>query len=50
MLPTSVFEMFERGEFDVATVVYNRFKSVIAQVPTEMQIIPLPVPEVNERG
>jgi F-type H+-transporting ATPase subunit gamma len=46
-----VFEMFERGEFDVATVVYNRFKSVIAQVPTEMQIIPLPVPEhVEEEG
>jgi F-type H+-transporting ATPase subunit gamma len=46
-----VFEMFERGEFDVATVVYTRFKSVIAQVPTEMQIIPLPVPEhVEEEG
>ena len=43
-----VFEMFERGEFDVATVVYNRFKSVIAQIPTEMQIIPLPLPEVAE--
>jgi F-type H+-transporting ATPase subunit gamma len=43
-----VFEMFERGEFDVATVVYNRFKSVIAQIPTEMQIIPLPVPELAE--
>ncbi len=40
-----VFEMFERGEFDVATVVYNQFKSVIAQIPTEMQIIPLPLPE-----
>jgi len=40
-----VFAMFEAGEFDVATVVYNRFKSVIAQIPTEMQIIPLPVPE-----
>jgi F-type H+-transporting ATPase subunit gamma len=39
-----VFAMFERGEFDVATVVYNRFKSVIAQIPTEMQIIPLPPP------
>jgi len=40
-----VFAMFEAGEFDVATVVYNRFKSVIAQIPTEMQIIPLPIPE-----
>ncbi len=43
-----VFAMFEAGEFDVATIVYNRFKSVIAQIPTEMQIIPLPVPEVAE--
>jgi F-type H+-transporting ATPase subunit gamma len=44
----TVFEMFERGEFDVATLVYNRFKSVIAQIPTEVQIIPLPLPEVSE--
>ena len=45
-----VFAMFEAGEFDVATVVYNRFKSVIAQVPTEMQIIPLPIPERAEEA
>ncbi len=43
-----VFAMFEAREFDVATVVYNRFKSVIAQIPTEMQIIPLPIPERAE--
>ena len=40
--------MFFRGEFDVATVVYNRFHSVISQIPTEMQIIPLPPPETAE--
>ncbi len=45
-----VFAMFEAGEFDVATVVYNRFKSVIAQIPTEMQIIPLPIPERTEEA
>ena len=45
-----VFEMFERGEFDVATVVYNQFKSVIAQVPTELQIIPLPPPKLDEEA
>ena len=43
-----VFGMFERNEFDVATVVYNQFKSVIAQIPTEMQIIPLPPPQAAE--
>jgi F-type H+-transporting ATPase subunit gamma len=32
--------MFERGEFDVATLFYSRFKSVIAQIPTAQQIIP----------
>ncbi len=42
--------MFFRGEFDVAVVVYNRFQSVISQVPTEMQIIPLPPPEIAEEN
>ena len=40
-----VTQMFEAGEFDVATIVYNQFKSVISQVPTETQLIPLPMPE-----
>lgn len=40
-----VTEMFEAGEFDVATLVFNRFHSVISQIPTEMQLIPLPPPE-----
>jgi F-type H+-transporting ATPase subunit gamma len=31
---------FEAGEFDVATLLYSRFRSVIAQVPTAQQIIP----------
>ncbi len=32
--------MFEAGEFDVAHIFYNNFKSVISQVPTVQQIIP----------
>jgi F-type H+-transporting ATPase subunit gamma len=43
-----VVQMFDDGAFDVATIVYNQFKSVISQVPTEMQLIPLPVPEQTE--
>jgi F-type H+-transporting ATPase subunit gamma len=35
-----VVAMFERGEFDVATLFYSRFKSVISQIPTAQQIIP----------
>jgi F-type H+-transporting ATPase subunit gamma len=44
-----VREMFDAGEFDVATLFYSRFKSVIAQIPTAQQIIPLEVP-VNAGG
>jgi F-type H+-transporting ATPase subunit gamma len=35
-----VIEMYNRGEFDVATLFYARFKSVIAQIPTAQQIVP----------
>jgi len=38
-----VLEMFEAGEFDVCTLVYNRFKSVIAQIVTRQQVIPFAV-------
>lgn len=44
---TRILEMFQAGEFDVATIVYNRFQSVISQIPTEAQIIPLPVPPAD---
>lgn len=40
-----LFEMFDAGEFDVATIFYNRFESVISQIPTPRQIIPAVVPE-----
>jgi F-type H+-transporting ATPase subunit gamma len=35
-----IMAMFEAGEFDVCTIVYNRFKSVITQVVTIQQLIP----------
>ena len=35
---------FEAGEFDVATLFYSTFKSVLAQEPTAQQIIPVAVP------
>jgi F-type H+-transporting ATPase subunit gamma len=40
-----VIARFEAGEFDVCTLFYSRFKSVISQVPTAQQIIPLVVKE-----
>jgi F-type H+-transporting ATPase subunit gamma len=37
---TRVVELFDAGEFDVATVVYNRFRSAISQIVTKQQIVP----------
>ncbi len=37
---TKIMEMFEAGEFDVCTLYYAAFKSVISQVPTAHQLIP----------
>jgi F-type H+-transporting ATPase subunit gamma len=39
--------MLEDGQFDVCALVYNRFRSVIAQVPTEQRLIPAPLPEAK---
>ncbi len=35
-----ILAMFEKGEFDVATLFYSKFKSIISQVPTAHQLIP----------
>jgi F-type H+-transporting ATPase subunit gamma len=35
---------FEAGEFDVAHLFYARFRSALVQEPTELQIIPVPLP------
>ncbi len=42
-----VTAMLGAGEFDVCTVIYNRFQSVISQIPSEMQLIPLSVPDAD---
>jgi F-type H+-transporting ATPase subunit gamma len=41
----AVLELFEAGEFDVATLFFSRFRSVISQVPTALQLIPARAPE-----
>jgi F-type H+-transporting ATPase subunit gamma len=43
-----LLDMFEESAFDVATLYYSRFKSVISQVPTAQRIIPAEVPEDGE--
>ena len=38
-----VLAMFEAGEFDVCTLFFSEFKSVISQKPTALQLIPMVV-------
>ena len=40
-----IIALMEDGGFDVCTLIYNRFRSVISQVPTEQRLIPVPIPE-----
>ena len=43
-----VLDMFEAGEFDVATLFYSRFQTIMKQIPTTQRIIPADVPEGSE--
>ena len=36
-----IIKMFFEGDFDVCSIFYNKFKSVISQIPTEQQVIPV---------
>ncbi len=44
-IATRITSMLDAGEFDVCTLMFNRFASVMSQVPTEMRLIPVAVPE-----
>ena len=39
-----VTALFEAGEFDVCTLIYNKFKSAISQIVTRQQLIPFALP------
>jgi len=45
-----IIELFEQGVFDVCTLFFSRFRSVILQIPTGLQIIPPVFPEKTEAG
>jgi F-type H+-transporting ATPase subunit gamma len=45
-----IIENFEKEEFDVCTIFYNKFKNVITQIPQEQQIIPLKTSEAEENS
>lgn len=44
MVATKVLAMFDAGEFDVCSVIFNKFKSAISQIVTVQQLIPFAVP------
>ncbi len=39
-----IIAMFEAGEFDVCTLFFSRFRSVISQIPTALRLIPAEFP------
>jgi len=43
-----VLDMLDREEFDICTILYNKFKNVITQIPTTQQVIPFALPEVDK--
>jgi F-type H+-transporting ATPase subunit gamma len=45
-----VLGLFEDGEFDIATLYYGEFRSVVLQRPTALQLIPTPIPEAEEQA
>ncbi|MCY4190126.1 MAG: F0F1 ATP synthase subunit gamma [Rhodospirillaceae bacterium] len=47
-IAAQVAELFTAGEFDVCTMIYNRFKSVISQIVTTQLLIPVAPPEGDE--
>jgi F-type H+-transporting ATPase subunit gamma len=44
---TRLMEMFDAGEFDVAHVIFNQFKSAMTQIVTAQQLIPPPAPDAG---
>ncbi len=49
MIAKKVVTLFNQGGFDVCTLFYSEFKSVISQIPTAQQIIPAAAPAATEK-
>jgi F-type H+-transporting ATPase subunit gamma len=50
MIANKIVALFEQGAFDVCTLFFSRFRSVIAQIPTAQQIIPPVFESADEAG
>ena len=48
-ITSKVITMFNKEEFDVCTIFYNKFKSLISQEPQAQQIIPVESQEVTQK-
>ena len=40
--------MFDEDDFDICTIVFNRFQSAMTQIPTAQQLLPFAAPEAAE--
>ncbi|MEO9900221.1 F0F1 ATP synthase subunit gamma [Nisaea sp.] len=47
-LAAQILKMFEGEDFDVCSLLFNRFQSAMTQIITNQQIIPASVPEVED--
>lgn len=47
-LAAQILKMFEGEDFDICSLLFNRFQSAMTQVITNQQIIPVSMPEVEE--
>ena len=43
-----IIKMYFDNEFDTSSIFYNKFKSVIDQIPTDQQILPIETEENND--
>ena len=43
-----IIEKFQKNDFDICTIFFNKFKNVISQIPQEQQIIPLESDDKNK--
>jgi F-type H+-transporting ATPase subunit gamma len=50
MISKKIVALFEASEFDVCTLFFSRFRSVMAQIPTAQQIIPPLFEPAKETG
>jgi len=49
-LAERLLAMYEAGEFDTASIIYNKFKSAVTQIVTLKRLIPVETPPAAETG